>query len=358
MSRITATNRMLINLSLLTAAMIFALAGCDGLLDPDEAGNLVPRTVSEDPRLPRILINGTSLHAEAFGDIHDPILVFLHGGPGSDYRAFISQFGNTPASRYPEERTVTGGLSQLKASFYCVFFDQRGGGLSPRFDQGEVDFDLLVSDLDAVISHYIGEKLDETGVEDSQVYLMGWSYGGMLATGYINSHPERVRDVVLYEPAPLASDVWDYLKENSENPFTQIGEDWMDEYLLSHDHITSDAHERADYQALLGANRSQPEFHEHPDTPMWRTGAVVGGDNVDFIESDSYDITSNIDNMFQGNMLLIVGALTLKSYPQFPEMQRSFYPRSEFVTIAGVGHTGVWEKPDEIADEIRSFFAR
>jgi len=354
----TKNNRVLMNLSLLAVAMILALTGCDGLLDPDEAGNLVPKTVSEDPRLPHISINGTALHAEAFGDINNPILVFLHGGPGSDYRAFISQFGSAPASRFPEERTVTGGMSQLQDSFYCVFFDQRGGGLSPRFDKGEVDFDVLVDDLDAVITHYIQEKQDATGIEDTQVYLMGWSYGGLLATGYINRHPQRVKDVVLYEPAPLASSVWDYLKENSETPFTQIGEDWVDEYLLSHDHITSDEHERADYQALLGANRSQPEFHEHPDTPMWRTGAVIGGDNVDFIESDSYDITSNISTAFSGDMLLIVGELTLNSYPEFPELQRSYYPKSDFVTITGVGHTGVWEKPDEIAGEIRSFFAR
>ena len=56
--------------------------GCGGLLDPDEPGNLVPKTVAEDPLLPRIEVNGTLLHAEAFGDIHNPIIIFLHGGPG------------------------------------------------------------------------------------------------------------------------------------------------------------------------------------------------------------------------------------------------------------------------------------
>ena len=42
------------------------LAGCSAL-DPDASGNLVPRTVDEDPSLPRIEVNGTMLHAEAFG---------------------------------------------------------------------------------------------------------------------------------------------------------------------------------------------------------------------------------------------------------------------------------------------------
>ncbi len=132
-------------------ALLISLSFTGCLLDPDEPGNLVPRTVDEDPLLPRIEVNGTLLHAEAFGDINNPIIIFLHGGPGGDYRAFISQIGVENASRYPNERIINnGGLSQLQDTYYCVFYDQRGAGLSPRFDKGAVDFDIYVADLDAV----------------------------------------------------------------------------------------------------------------------------------------------------------------------------------------------------------------
>ncbi len=36
---------------------------------------------------------------------------------------------------------------------------------------------------------------------------MGWSFGGILATGYINEHPERVKDVVMYEQGPFSKNV-------------------------------------------------------------------------------------------------------------------------------------------------------
>jgi pimeloyl-ACP methyl ester carboxylesterase len=162
----------------------------------------------------------------------------------------------------------------------------------------------------------------------------------------------------MYEPGPFSSQVWDYFIENTESPFAQIGEDWLDEYLLSHDHITPDSHARADYQKLLGAFRSQPEFHENPDTPLWRIGALVGNENLDFSQSDNYDITSNIIASFQGRLLLIIGELTGEHYPEYPAMQMSYYPQTEHVTIAGVGHTGLWEKPDEVAAAIRSFLTR
>ena len=138
----------LCKLPFVAVLITFTLTNCETLADPDEPGNLVPKTVVEDPLLPRIEVNGTILHAESFGDIHDPIIIFLHGGPGSDYRAFISQIGIENASRYPAERTISnGGLSQLQDEYYCVFYDQRGAGLSPRFEPGEVDFDMYVADL-------------------------------------------------------------------------------------------------------------------------------------------------------------------------------------------------------------------
>lgn len=331
--------------------------GCDKeIYDMDEPGNLVPKTVTEDPLLPRIDIDGTLLHAETFGDISNPIIIFLHGGPGSDYRAFISQIGVENASCYPDERTITnGGLSQLQDEYFCVFYDQRGAGLSPRYDKGEVTFDLYVEDLDAIIDYYLDKKSLETGTPENQVYLVGWSFGGILATGYINEHLNKIKDLALYEPGPIARNILDYFIENTTSVFGQMGNDWLEEFLLSHDHFTADDHARADYQYLLGAFRSNPQFHENINCPLWRLGQLIEDENLDFFESDSYDITSGL-SAFQGKLLLLSGELTINEYPDYPVMEMSYYPISEYVEIPGVGHTGPWEKPDEIATIIRNFF--
>lgn len=340
---------------LLALFLPLAFMSCEDVLDMDESGNLVPKTVAEDLMLPSLSINGTTLHLETMGDINNPIMVFNHGGPGSDYRAMISQKGGKNASRYPNQRTATKqGMSQLQNEYFLVFYDQRGAGLSPRFDEGEVTFDILVADLDAVIEYYLNKKEIETGIKDTQVYLFGWSFGGILSTGYINAHPEKVKDLIMYEPGPLAKEVWDYFTDNTTSVFGQIGNDWLEEFLLSHDHLTSDDHERADYQTLLGAFRSNPQFHEDINTPLWRIGALFDDSELDFSDDDDYDITSNLVN-FNGRLLFIGGQLTIDNYPKYPSMQTNFYQNSEIIFIPSVGHSGVWEKADEVSALIRNF---
>jgi len=337
-----------------------AFDGCEKeVYDMNEPGNLVPKTVTEDPLLPRLELNGSTFHAETMGDIENPIIIFLHGGPGSDYRALISQKGLENASRYPEERTVTsGGLSQLQDEFFCVFYDQRGGGLSQRFARGVMSFDLFVEDLNAIIDYYIQKKETETGILDPQVYLFAWSFGGTLATGYTNQYPEKVKDIVAFEPGPLSKEVWDYVKDNTTFVLSQIGKEWLEEYLLSHDHFTSDDHERADYQYMMNvsqADLSQPEFHADPNTPYWRSGALLIDDNLDFVMSDDFDITSNLSH-FEGSFLFIGSENVLNELPEYANLQMQYYPVKELVEISGVGHTGPWEKPDEIATIIRNYF--
>ena len=52
-------------LTLLLLAVV-TLFSCEKM-DMDEPGYLVPKTVDEDLSLPSITVNGTMLHAEAFG---------------------------------------------------------------------------------------------------------------------------------------------------------------------------------------------------------------------------------------------------------------------------------------------------
>jgi proline iminopeptidase len=343
----------------LLCCCIVALISCqnqDSLFDMNTPGNLVPETVTTDPLLPRVKVNGTVLHAETFGDIQNPIIIFLHGGPGSDYRPMISEFMVENASRYPNERKVTNaGLTRLQDEYFCIFYDQRGAGLSTRYDPGVMDFDMYVDDLDAIVNYYLDQKLIETGVQDDQVYLFGWSFGGILATGYINAYPEKVKDVVLYESGPLTFDNWEYFKENSTGLTSQLGDEWVEEFLMSHDHISPDTHEKADFQIAIPAFRAQPELHEHPETPAWRFGAFLRGDNLDFSQSESFDITSNLRS-FNGNMVFVSGSLTANEYPEYSESQMAVYPVSQYVEIEGTGHTGPWEKAEEVSGIIRTQF--
>jgi proline iminopeptidase len=160
---------------LLTPVLTFMIiTGCE-LMDPDESGNLVPETVVEDPTLPSIEVNGTLLHCETYGDTSNPVIIFLHGGPGGDYRGLRR-------------------LSVLSDEYFCVFFDQRGTGLSERLDADEIDLDTYVEDLDAIIDMF---------ADTSKVILIGHSWGGQYATVYISAHSERVSAAVISDPGPF-----------------------------------------------------------------------------------------------------------------------------------------------------------
>ncbi|MEJ0031936.1 MAG: alpha/beta fold hydrolase [Bacteroidota bacterium] len=163
---------------LLAFVAAIALAGCENDNYINDEGKLVPKTVVDDTSLPSITVNGTQLHAEAFGNPNDPMVVFLHGGPGSDYRNAF------PLKDLTEE------------GYYVVFFDQRGAGLSERHPYGSYSIQQAFDDLGAVIAHYKTSP-------SQKVFLFGHSWGAILAAGYINKYPGEIDGSIFAEAAAL-----------------------------------------------------------------------------------------------------------------------------------------------------------
>lgn len=145
--------------ALLTATWLWP--GCDKKEIMLQPGNLVPKTVDQDPSLPAIALNGTVLHAETFGHPDSAMLVVVHGGPGADYRYLLNC------------------RAFAADGYFVVFYDQRGAGLSRRHGREAFTLQVTIDDLDAVIEHYHSSA-------GQKVFLLGHSWGAMLATAYIN----------------------------------------------------------------------------------------------------------------------------------------------------------------------------
>ena len=96
---------------------LFGLAAACETMSPTEPGALVPRTVTEDPSLPAIEMNGARFHVQTFGNPANPAIVFLHGGPGGDYRSLL---------RLGERQNAY----SLADDHFLIFWDQRGSGRS------------------------------------------------------------------------------------------------------------------------------------------------------------------------------------------------------------------------------------
>nr|WP_281085695.1 alpha/beta hydrolase [Eubacterium ruminantium] len=108
-------------------------------------------------------------------DVSNPVIIYLHGGPGSPDSAMTYKFTN-----------------ELIDDYTVVCWDQRGCGRTyvknKDIDEKNetVTFDQALSDLD-VLTGYIKDRFGK-----DKIIIMGHSYGSILGSTYTYEHPENV----------------------------------------------------------------------------------------------------------------------------------------------------------------------
>jgi proline iminopeptidase len=300
--------------SLVLIAAITVTA-CQKELKVNEPGNLVPRTVSEDASLPAISVNGTRLHAETFGNSEDPMVVMLHGGPGSDYRSMLN------------------AKALANDGYYIVFYDQRGSGLSQRQDKSSYSLQLMMNDLTAVISHFRKSP-------GQKIFLLGHSWGAMLATAYINSYPNAINGAILAEPGGFTWDqTSDYIgrtknlslfNENTNDVF------YPDQILTGKEN----EHEILDYKMALAAAFDSKEGNPLGNAgayPFWRYGAVTQSALFEIASKDGFDWTTNL-SQYNTKVLFCYSELNKAYGVGHAQLLSSAYPRVQLEMIKGTGH--------------------
>ena len=302
--------------------LVIFLLSCN-FLDPDEPGNLVRKTVDEDASLPSISINNTKLHLETFGDPANTVAIFLHGGPGGDYRGLLR-------------------LKPLQDSYFCVFFDQRGAGLSRRHDAADINITNYIRDLDAIIERFSPGR---------KVFLIGWSWGAQYASAYISKHPSKVRGAVLLGPGPFTQDIADTV----ETIQIDLNAIWLNNYIWNNEFISQDSHVRMDYSAALGIKDTAPGYNmsETDFMKTWRFGAVV---LYTFEVATDKNYTTGL-SAYTGNALFMRGGLNSIFSDAYVRNEMRFYNNTQLITIAGAGHDFIWVKANETLAGIRPFLA-
>lgn len=108
-----------------------------------------------------IMVNGKSLD--------NPVLLWLHGGPGSS---------QMPVSRYFN--------SDLEEDFIVVHWDQRGAGKSNQknFDENTMTLDRYVQDIHE-ITVYLKDRFNK-----EQIFLLGHSWGSQIGIMAICEYPD------------------------------------------------------------------------------------------------------------------------------------------------------------------------
>ena len=115
-------------------------------------------------------------------------IIFLSGGPGFtvDYMVPVSEF--------------------VPASYQRVFYEQRGTGRSKLATMTAENMTLrhVVADLDALRVHLKQERL----------FLVGHSWGGMLAMAYAAAHPDRIDRMILIGPGGPTLEFAEWFNDN------------------------------------------------------------------------------------------------------------------------------------------------
>ncbi len=281
-------------------------------------GLLVPLTVDQDNSIPSLSINGTRLHVESFGNPTDPIVIVIHGGPGGDYRSMLS-------------------AAQLAYNgYFVVFYDQRGSGLSKREDKSQYEkadaVQLFINDLDGIVNHF---KLQDT----QKVFLAGHSWGAMLATGYINQHPEKISGAILAEPGGFTwTQTQEYLDRSNHIKF--FSEALNNAIFPEQIFAGRSEHEVLDYKAsYFGAFENAPgnTIGNSGPYPFWRNGAVAFNTLIDNADKNGFDFTTRL-NQFPTKILFLYSEFNTAYGLDWAKTVSSPYPNVDVQLLNGTGH--------------------
>ncbi|MEE9430483.1 MAG: alpha/beta hydrolase [Melioribacteraceae bacterium] len=319
---------------LLSVIVLLTITSCE-TIDPTESGNLVPKTVSEgnvEHASHQVEINGSKLHIETYGNPNNPVIVFLHGGPGFDFRRLLRL----------KERYNSYSLAD---EYYLVFWNQRGSGLSKRHDKNVLTQNVFVEDLRQVIDRYSS---------DGKAFLIGHSWGGMSASLFMNRYPQKVNGAVLIESGPLTGKLFEEIKGDLID--MNLSSEWLNDYAWNSQFFSSDEHERMDYQMTLVYKESLPKYHQELEVdpaPFWRLGVAtskyIQEDGMDSNGKFNFDYTSNLQS-YKTKVLFITGDLNEVIGKEFQGRQISFFNNAELSVIKNVGHDLDWLKPTEIIE--------
>lgn len=216
--------------------------------DPSQDGFLVPKTVMTDASLPSATIRGTKLHLEQqTTGAASNYIIFLHGGPGYDYRSLIPLADKVKASI---------------ANYKLILYDQRGGGLSQRLEPGDASLsvDGLVADLEAIRVQYFNAPMK----------VVAHSFGGALLQAYIKKYPANVTHAVFIGTMPAKNNKADDLLESI---FNEAAGDYTWQR-----NLLGESHAELDFR-FINFLSAQPYYYcsenDYKKVRYWRFGYIA-----------------------------------------------------------------------------------
>lgn len=291
-------------------------------------------TVKDNPSLRSLEGDSVLLHGRVTGPEEAPLMIVLHGGPGSDFRSLLALENLAPQKR-------------------VLFYDQRGAGLSERVASDALSIAHHLADLDRLIRDH------SNGMA---VTLLGHSMGAALAVAYMGHAPENVANVILIEPGFLDREGFDQFeaqRQSLANSVQVIGAGILAGFRARN--VEGDTH--AAHDSIIGA--AVQAFADHPDNPYhcgqgysapgWRFGGVASdtfwAEVSPALEAIKVGLGQSKPILFlAGECNTWIGEATQKRHVEL-------FPAASLAVIPDAGHNVIWDNPEASIKVIRKFLS-
>lgn len=219
---------------------------------------------------------------------------------------------------------------KLAVDHRVILIDHRGHGLSAAGDRRfEVEDD----------SDDIAGVLDSLGV--TEVDVVGYSMGGIIAQAFAQRHPGRVRKLALIATFASHSDGYRWLRRVG----AVLARAW--------ERLTGIGTPEVRGGYLIARRAVEPEHARW----IWRDNLrrnVESGAHATFALL-RFDSSDWIGKLRVPTMVMVPGADFLVP-PRWQYELAASIPDARLVEVSDAGHELVWTHADRVADELRSFF--
>ncbi len=290
-----------------------------------------------------LLVSGlATAQSPVSGIVHTPdvdLAYEVYGAPSSATPIIIANGGPGFSHTYLLQNDVF--TSRLAHARQVVFYDQRGDGKSKLLKPDAAqDMNAQVADLDAIRVKLGFEKFD----------LIGHSWGGLLAMGYANAHPEHISKLILIDSAApawkqtlfLFSDVFPDVGAKDQEITKTLGKtpeatkQHLDNYFSmlfysqeNHDRFVAGVTDPGQNTAVNAAvNKAIATLDLYPELPKFNFPTLV------------------MHGRFDMNVAVLTAWKTYKAIPN-----------AKIVIFAKSGHLPFYEEPDKFTQVLTDFLA-
>jgi len=299
-------------LGLLTLSVTTLVAGCATHGQPPQAAyHSVPS-------------GGLALHARVLGR-GSQVIVLLHGGPGLSL----------------QEMMPLDGL--LNPSRRLVAFDERGSGATGQPASGDWRLSAQVDDIESI----------RLSTHSDRIWLIGQSWGGLLAGAYVAAHPDRVAGLALIDAAPPDVAAFDSGQQAFQRRLVQLQDQGtVPETLPGPANGSCLPTLTAEFPAYV-ADAAHPP---HEPAGVTCTAGTASDTYGAVIRPEVLRPLANALANYHGPALILAGAQDAFG-ASWPTAWKRLLPQATSVTIKQAGHEPVLEQPRVVLATLGRFLS-